>query len=75
MLTAQISTQRDLYRRIRKLSDADIELVSRYIDDIEEKHKPNAETIAAFREGEQMLKDPKALRFSNIDDLMAELAS
>ena len=35
--------------------------------------EPNAETIAAFEEGERMLHDPAAPRFSSVDDLFAEL--
>lgn len=35
--------------------------------------KPNAETIAAFEEGERMLHDPTAPRFSSVDELFADL--
>ena len=36
---------------------------------------PNAETMAAFNEGERMLNDPKAQRFSSVEDLFEELNS
>ena len=36
---------------------------------------PNAATIAAFEEGERMLKDPKAKRFTSVDELFEELDS
>lgn len=35
--------------------------------------EPNAETLAAFEEGERMLHDPAAPRFSSIDALFADL--
>lgn len=34
---------------------------------------PNAITLAAFEEGERMLHDPDAPRFSSVEDLFAEL--
>lgn len=39
-------------------------------DDADE---PNAETLAAFAEGERMLHDPAAPRFSSVDELFDEL--
>ena len=36
---------------------------------------PNAETAAAFEEGEKLLNDPKAKRFSSVDELFEELNS
>ena len=36
---------------------------------------PNAETLAAFEEGDRMLSDPTAQRFSSVDDLMKYLNS
>ncbi len=36
---------------------------------------PNATTIAAFEEGERMLKDTKAKRFTSVDELFEELDS
>ena len=35
--------------------------------------EPNAETLAAFEEGERMLHDPSAPRYSSVDELFAEL--
>ena len=35
--------------------------------------EPNAETLAAFEEGERMLHDPTAPRYSSVDELFAEL--
>ncbi|MDY3868706.1 MAG: type II toxin-antitoxin system RelB/DinJ family antitoxin [Pyramidobacter sp.] len=35
--------------------------------------EPNAETCAAFEEGERMLHDPAAPRFSSVDALFADL--
>lgn len=35
--------------------------------------EPNAETFAAFEEGERMLHDPEAPRFSGVDALFADL--
>ena len=34
---------------------------------------PNATTIAALEEGERMIKDPNAKRFSSVDELFEEL--
>ena len=36
---------------------------------------PNATTLEAFAEGERLLQDKNALRFTNIDDLFADLNS
>lgn len=36
---------------------------------------PNSTTVAAFEEGEQMLADPNAPRFSNVDALFEDLNS
>lgn len=36
---------------------------------------PNAETIAAIREGKALLQDPAAPRYSSIEDLKAALDS
>jgi hypothetical protein len=43
----------DLCRRILDLPDEAIERVSRYVSDME-LHEPNEETIAAFREAENL---------------------
>ena len=37
--------------------------------------KPNSVTIAALEEGERMLDDPKAKRFSSVEALLTELNS
>ena len=37
--------------------------------------EPNAITRAALEEGDQMLSDPSAPRFSSVEDLFAELNS
>lgn len=34
---------------------------------------PNETTVAAIREGEEMLKDPKTRRFKSVDELFEEL--
>lgn len=34
---------------------------------------PNEVTLAAIEEGEKMLKDPNALKFSSVEDLLKEL--
>lgn len=34
---------------------------------------PNKETVEAFAEGESLLSDPLAKRFSSVDDLFEEL--
>ena len=36
---------------------------------------PNAATVAAFEEGEKMLRDPNAKTFSSVDELFEELDS
>lgn len=36
---------------------------------------PNTETIAAMKEAERIASDPSAKRFSNVEDLMADLDS
>jgi len=35
--------------------------------------EPNAETLAAFEEGEGMLHDPTAPCFSSVDELFSDL--
>lgn len=47
----RFTAKKDLWRRIRRLSDKETEEVLRFIDDIES-YDPNEETIAAFKEGE-----------------------
>lgn len=37
--------------------------------------RPNAATLAALEEGEEMLKDPNAPRFSSVEELFEELNS
>ncbi|NLZ36727.1 MAG: type II toxin-antitoxin system RelB/DinJ family antitoxin [Clostridiales bacterium] len=37
--------------------------------------EPNSVTRAAFDEGDRLLSDPNALRFTNVDDLFEELNS
>jgi DNA-damage-inducible protein J len=34
---------------------------------------PNAETLAALEEGDNMINDPAATRFSSVDDLFEDL--
>ena len=53
MTVAQISVKESLCRRILDLSDEEIGLVERYVSDLEA-HEPNEETIAAFREAENL---------------------
>ena len=36
---------------------------------------PNAETVAAIKEAEELLKDPNAKTFNSIDELMADIMS
>lgn len=36
-------------------------------------HQPNAETLAALQEGDQLLRDPTAPRFSSVEALFEEL--
>jgi DNA-damage-inducible protein J len=36
---------------------------------------PNEVTLAAIEEGDKMINDPSALRFSSVDDLFEELMS
>ena len=36
---------------------------------------PNEETVAAMEEAEEMLKDPKARKFTSVQELFAELRS
>lgn len=40
-----------------------------------QREQPNKETIEAFEEGERLLKDPNAPRFSSVDELFEELNS
>ena len=72
--TLAISAKKELYRRFRKLSERNAMRVLGYIDALEEE-RPNEETVAALEEGERMLKDPDALRFSTVEDLLTELRS
>ena len=72
MTNAQIAVRKDIYRRLRRLSDADVAYVSEIIEDLEG-HEPNEETIAALRESADMsnLIGP----FNNMEDFMASLLS
>lgn len=36
-------------------------------------YRPNKTTLAAFAEGERLLKDPAAPRFSSVEDLFEDL--
>ncbi len=72
--TLEISIKKELNRRFRKLSEWNAVRVLGYIDALEEE-RPNEETVAALEEGERMLKDPDALRFSTVEDLLTELRS
>ena len=53
MTTAQALIKDDIYRRIDKLSYAEMNLVSEYLDELEY-HEPNDETLAAFKEAENL---------------------
>ena len=53
MTVAQISVKESLCRRILDLSDEEIGLLERYVSDLED-CEPNEETIAAFREAENL---------------------
>lgn len=37
--------------------------------------EPNAVTLAAFEEGERLLNDPNAKRFSSVDELFEDLVA
>ena len=62
MTTTQIAVRESLCRRILDLSDEEIGLLEHYVSDLEG-HEPNEETIAAFRESENLdnLKTYKTL--------------
>ena len=55
MTTTQTSVRESLYRRILELPDEGINLVSRYVEDLEG-HEPNEETIAAILEGDELAR-------------------
>jgi len=65
----EFSTKKELYRRFRKLSERNAMRVLGCIDALEEEC-PNEETVAALEEGERMLEDTEALRFSTVEDLI-----
>ena len=72
MTTAQIATRKNLYRRIRSLSDVETEQVFQYIDDLKG-HEPNEETIAAMEEAERIARDPGAEKYTDVKKMFAEL--
>ena len=56
MTMTQIAKRKALYRRILELPDEGINLVSRYVKDLEG-HEPNEETIAAILEGDELARE------------------
>ena len=53
MTTTQVAERESLCQRILRLPDEDLNLVARYVEDLEG-HEPNEETTAAFREAENL---------------------
>ena len=53
MTTTQAAERESLCRRILELPDEDVKLVTQYIEDLGA-NEPNEETIAAFREAENL---------------------
>jgi hypothetical protein len=53
MTTAQMTERETLYRKIVELPDEGVKMVIQYIDGLET-HEPNEETIAAFKEAENL---------------------
>ena len=45
------------------------------IDSLNTNKTPNAETIAAMLEAEQLIKDPNTKRYTDIEELLRELKS
>lgn len=70
MTATQIATRKNLYRRIRNLSESDARLVNEYIDDLEG-HEPNEETIAAIREVEEGRNLSRT--YSDVHEMMKDL--
>ena len=66
------AVRKNLYRRIRSLSDIEAEQVLQYIDDLE-RHEPNEETIAAMEEANRLARDPEAKKYADVKELFAEL--
>ena len=68
------STRDAAYNIINLMNDEQLQsfvkLFQNVVSDV-----PNEETISAMQEAEDMLKDPKAMKFSSVDDLFAELRS
>ena len=70
MTTTQIAARKNLYRRIRSLSEDDAKQVLRYIDDLD-RHEPNEETMIAMRdviEGRNLSK-----AYNNVEEMMKDL--
>ena len=53
MTTTQVAERESLCQRIFELPDEDVKLVAQYIEDLGV-HEPNEETIAAFREAQNL---------------------
>ena len=68
MTAMQIALRKNLYRRFRTLSDKDAEQVIRYIDSLES-HEPNEETIAAFRESQNLDNLPS---YKTLEDMFED---
>ena len=68
MTSAQIALRKNLYRRFRALSDKDAEQVINYIDSLE-MHEPNEETIAAFRESQNLDNLPS---YKTLEDMFED---
>lgn len=61
---------------IKKLDEKKLEKVSRYIVFIEKSDSydiPNNDTIESFIEGEELLNDPNAKYYNNVDELKEAL--
>lgn len=68
MTSTQIAIRKNLYRRFRALSDQDAEQVINYIDNLE-RHEPNEETIAAFRESQNLDNLPS---YKTLEDMFED---
>lgn len=70
-----MSERERLYQLLDTVPDTKIAYIIGYIQGltVEEQAEPNAETLAAFAEVEEMRRTGNGQRFNNLDDLWASL--
>lgn len=72
--TLEQTGRKELYRRVRNLSERNAARVLGYIDALEEEY-PNEETLAALREADVIARDPSVRGFTDVAEMMESIIS